>query len=137
MFLHARDDIGFASLRVFVQHANNAEDHTRRAIAALERAFRKKGFLHGMKFVAVREAFDGGDLFVGYIADRSDARRDAFSIHEHGASAALSFTAAIFRAGQLKFFSKNIEQWAFGIGSERAGLPVDGDGNSRIHNRAV
>ena len=49
---------------------------------------------------------------------------DAFSIHQDGASTAITFTAALFRSGKAKFLSQHMEQGFCRIDLDTAQISV-------------
>jgi hypothetical protein len=55
-----------------------------------------------MKMLANGEAFDCGDFAVADDSDLCAARALGGSVDEHGASAALSFAAAVLRSGKVE-----------------------------------
>jgi hypothetical protein len=52
MFLHASGNVGISRIGLFLQQTDNAHNHSRCTIPALESAFREERLLDGMKFVA-------------------------------------------------------------------------------------
>ena len=49
------------------------------------------------------------------LSDGSDARARGFAVHQHGASPAAAFAAAVLGAGQGKVVAKNAEKAPLGI----------------------
>src|SRR5689334_12941909 len=104
MLLHAANDFLFAGAFAFVKRADNSKNHAGCAVAALESSLSQECLLHGMQSVTFCQAFDRRNFFMVHITGQSDAGSDALSVHQHGAGAALTFSTAVFCAGELKFF---------------------------------
>src|ERR1041384_3981437 len=60
--LNAMCDLFARRLGVAIEKLDTAQDHARRTVTALKTVLLPEAFLHGMKFVAVGEPFDRGDL---------------------------------------------------------------------------
>ena len=56
------------------------------------------------------EAFDGGDFLLADFADVCVAGTNRNTVEQDGASAALTFAAAVFRSGQLQVIAQNTEE---------------------------
>src|SRR5262249_25965939 len=91
-----------------------------------------KGLLHRMKLaILLNETFDRGD---GTALDRCrqrEARQDAPSINQHGASAALTVITALLCAGEIKVLAQRIEQRSAHINCESmlALIDIERDGD--------
>src|SRR5438067_13009584 len=79
MPLHSRPNLGLAWSRLFVQESDHSHNHSRSAITALERAFGEKCLLHRVRLAVRRETLDGKNCLFVSVADRCDARGDAFA----------------------------------------------------------
>ena len=76
-----------------------------------------------------RQAFDGGDVLAGGIADRQAAGAYGLAVDMHGAGAAHRNAAAEFGAGQSQFVADDPEQRRLRLDVELMRLAVDGDGD--------
>ena len=90
----ARVGFGFFGERV------GAEDHARRAEAALEAEVLHEGLLERMQPPALRQALDGDDPLAFDLADRRRAGPHRF-VDQHRAGAAEGLAAAELGAGSL------------------------------------
>jgi len=135
MFLHPRRNVRIAGIRFFVKQTDDAHDHAGRAVSALKSALSEEGFLDRMKFVTFRKTFYGDNGVFVCIGYRGEAGRNTFPVEKNGAGTALAFAAAVFCAGELEIFTKDIEERAFGISGDGVGMSVDGEFESRIHRR--
>jgi hypothetical protein len=75
----------------------------------LHGAFIQECLLHRMQAVALGEAFNGGDLSLGYIADSRNTGPARLAINQDGTSAALAFAAAILASCQIEMVAQNEE----------------------------
>jgi len=91
----------------------------------LHRALIQKRLLHGMQAVALGEAFNRSDLFLGDIGDTRDAGATGLAIDQDGASAALAFAAAVLAPGQIEMVAQHEEQAGVGIRVGGIDAPVD------------
>src|ERR1017187_3511896 len=137
VFLHLRDDFRAGRARIFFQHAGDAHDHARRAIAALKRALRQERLLHRMQLAADSQALDGHDVLLVHVADVCDARGRALAVDEHRAGAALALATAEFCPGQLQILAQHFEQGSAGVGGDGPGFPVHGEVDFGVHKPRV
>ncbi len=65
-----------------------------------------EGCLHGMKLIAICEAFHGDDVCAMRARGGDEAGHNGFAIKEYGTCAAFAFGTAFFCAGQHAFFTQ-------------------------------
>ena len=85
---------------VLFQEGNGGADLARGAVAALKTVVLEEGGLDGVKIIAVREAFDGGDFGSIDGDGEGEAGVDAAAVDEDGAGSALAVVAAFLAAGE-------------------------------------
>src|SRR5690242_2025744 len=107
-------DVCLFRIGVGSQQSDAAHDHSGRAVRALECTCIQECLLHGMQLAVFFESFNGSDRFYRRSADRDLARASWRSADQYGASAALSFSAAILGAGEAKFIAQYIQKWRVG-----------------------
>ena len=78
--------------------------------------------------------FDRKHILLCSVTNGSKASRNSFPVEQNRAGAALPFTAAVFCAGELEVFAKNVKQRAVGISRHGPGLTVHDQGNRLLHN---
>jgi hypothetical protein len=105
--IQAADDLGAGRSGIAAEKSHSGEHHPAGAVTALESAFLQKGFLDWVQFSILLESFNGGDFPGADGIDGSDTGPDGGAIHQHGASAALGFAAAVFGSGQLQVIPKD------------------------------
>src|SRR4029453_16997013 len=81
-------DIGVGRLRVLLQESGGGHDPPGLTITALRHVLGEPGLLHGVPGVR-RKAFDGGNGFVGHVANLDAARPHRLTIDMDCAGAAL------------------------------------------------
>lgn len=123
--LQRLDNFVGTGIRIGRKKTHAAQDHSGRAVSALERARIEKCLLHRMEMAVLLEAFNRGDGFCHRGADRNLARPARRSAKQDGACAALSFAAAILGARQAQFVAENGEERRFRIALDRITLAVD------------
>src|SRR5437763_13883308 len=95
---------------IFFQERDRGTDLSRRAVAALKSVVLNKRSLHRMQLVAVRDAFDGGDL-IPFMHDRERKTGiDATTVYQTRAGAALTVLAALFRPCTLQHLAQSAWQ---------------------------
>ena len=113
------------------EHANCRADLTRRAIAALEAVVVDERGLHRMQIVTVRQALDRRDRVAVVHHGERQAGVDPAAVDQHGAGAALSVVAALFRAGSARCSRKassrvvresNVRSWSLPLMAMRTGI---------------
>jgi hypothetical protein len=107
--IHTTDDVGLGGVRVVLEQADGAEDHTGRAPPALHGVGLEKRLLHGMQFAFGGQAFDGDDALARHRAHFGDATLGGRAIDEHGAGGALSFAAAVLGAGEVEIVAEDAQ----------------------------
>jgi hypothetical protein len=80
-----------------------------------------------MQLAPFGESFDGQDFQLVRISYGRDARSHGFAVQQDGAGAALTFPAAVLRAGQFQFLPQDIQQGPLRISDDSSGLPVDSE----------
>jgi hypothetical protein len=108
------------------KESDRGEDHAAGTIAALHGVAIKERLLNRMQVFAIGQTFDSGNVAAGNCVDRRDAGAMSNAIHQHSASAALSFPAAVFGAGQIQFIAQNPQKRPLRVGLECAALTVYG-----------
>ena len=115
-------DGGLVELAAMAVHdVDRRHDHARRAIAALQAVIVAEGRLHRVQFVALGDAFDGGDVGAVGLARQHGAGFDRLAVDMDDAGAALAGVAADMGAGQVEIFAQEMDQ-------ERPVFDVDRDG---------
>src|ERR1051325_12099602 len=85
----------------------------------------------------LRQSFDRGDGFSFGVAGGSQAGTAGHAVDENGASAALTFTAAVFSAGEIKLFAENREQGRLCIGVDFSRGAVDEQASHSCHRASL
>jgi len=125
--LQKLNDVSRTGIRIRLQQAYAAHNHSGCAKSALECAGVKKRLLHGMQAAIFLEAFDGGDYFSGYRAHGNLARASRGSRDQNRASTTLPFPAAVLGPAQKEFIAQNGQEWRVGRVVDRITLAVDFD----------
>ena len=120
MAVHAADDFRFGGMRRAPQQADRAQNHARRAPAALHGVGLQERFLHGVQLAGRRQPFDGDDALAGHRAHLGDARFGRLPLHQHRAGGALALAAAVLGAGQVEIVAQDAEQRTVRIGIDFA-----------------
>lgn len=123
--LQGLHDFRFAGIGIFLEERDAADDHSRRAISALERALIEKSLLHGMKLAVLFETFDSEDGFSIRVANGKLAGTPRRAVQQNGASAALAFAAAVFGSGKAELLAQGEKQGCIWIRFENAAFSVD------------
>jgi hypothetical protein len=92
-------------VRVLFQQGLRGNQNRGRAITALGGAEVCKGVLQGMKVAVEAETFDSEYSFRVALDAENQAGEDCLAVQEHGACAALTEFAAVFRAGVAEVFA--------------------------------
>src|SRR5262249_23238510 len=71
------------------------------------------------------QPFDGGDRLAYDRGGRRQAGTRRTPVNQHGASAALAFAAAVFRASQIQIVAQHAEQHALAVNFDAAFGSVD------------
>jgi hypothetical protein len=83
----------------FREHCDSRHDLSRRAVTALKRVALDKSGLHGVKFVTVQKAFDGGNLVPLVRYRERQTRECPASIDMYGACSALTVITRLLGSG--------------------------------------
>jgi hypothetical protein len=76
----------------------------------LHRGFVQKSLLQGMQAAINLKAFDGAHFAFAQTSDLRQARAPRNSVNQHGAGAALPFSAAVLRSRKIELISQDAEQ---------------------------
>ena len=79
----------------------------------------EKLFLQGMQFCSLGHPLDGFNLSTLGLDAQDQASIDRSSVDNHRARPAIATSAPVFRAGQVKFTSQNIQQGVADIAKRR------------------
>ena len=127
MLLHPRQNLRIGRVRFFIQQADSAQNHSSRAITALESPFGEERFLHRMKLIAIGQPLDRQDRLLVSLGNRCKTSGRTLAVDEHRAGSTLAFPATVFRSRQLQVLAQNIEQRPLGVGCDGSWLSVDGE----------
>jgi hypothetical protein len=108
--IHVHEDSFSIRMRRAIEEGDRRENHPRRAVAALEGFYIKKGLLHGMQGLAMTQTFYGCNLLPGGSADLHAAGTHSGSFNQNGAGAALAFPATVLRTGEPDPIAEHIEE---------------------------
>jgi len=97
-------------LRIILQQRGDRHDHARCAKTALQRVAIGESLLHGVQFLALREAFDRDDVGPARLHRQHRARLDGAAVDVDRAAAALARIAPDVRAGQLQLVAQHIDE---------------------------
>jgi hypothetical protein len=111
-------------MRILLEQTDGAQDHSRRAPAALHGVGLNEGLLHGMQAAVRREAFDGDDALAGDGADLGEAGAGGDAIDENRACGALAFAAPVLGAGEVEVVAEDAEERPVGVGVDAPLGPV-------------
>ena len=103
-------DEALVGLRQAQHEITRGDQHSRRAVTALQRMLAGEGRAKLRRNAVLIEAFDRGDLspFAGHRIGDARARRNA--VEQHRACAADAVFAAEMRTGQVEFFADEIRE---------------------------
>src|SRR5690606_10583059 len=105
---HAGTNFGVGRVWIPIEQRPGRQDLAALAIAALGHLLVDPGLLQGIELAVPREAFERRDL----TADRrggSHARAGRYTIHQHGADAALAEPAAEPRSLEVEIVAQHIK----------------------------
>src|SRR5215470_307933 len=123
--LQKLQNVSIARMCICLQQAYAAHHHSAGAKRALKCSCIQERLLHWMKLPFSFEPFDGSDGFRCRGADRNLTRAPRRSSNQHGARAALPFSATILGAGQAKFIAQYVQEWRVGRIADGTPLAVD------------
>ena len=89
---------------------DRTHDLARRTEPALQAVVGKKGLLHWMKSVALRDAFDCADIGTVMTDRKRKARIDPAPVDDNGAGAALAAVTTLLGSCQFKVLAKKIQE---------------------------
>lgn len=118
-------DGGGGGRGIFAEECNGGQDHSGRAIAALQGVVIDKALLDRMELGTFCQAFDGGDVFAFGGSEFDLAGAGGNAIEENGAGSALPFPAAVFCAGQFEIVAEDKEEWPLAVGVDLLSGSVD------------
>src|SRR5688572_16075932 len=87
------------------QQRNRAHDLSALTVTALNYVFFDPSVLHYAAHRILSHRFNGSDLPIANQCNRNDARPDCVAVHVHGARAAGTYPATVFRPGQLQLLT--------------------------------
>src|SRR5215510_670619 len=119
-------DILVGRLRLFLKQRRHRHDHAALAIAALRNIAGDPGLLHPVQ-LAIRagQAFDGGDLLAGGLADGHAAGAHRHAVDMDSAGTALCNAASIFGSGQSDVLADCPEKWRIVFDVDADCLAID------------
>src|ERR1017187_9144181 len=85
-----------------------------------------------MELIAMREAFNGGDLPLSDRSHLRNARALGLSVDQDGTGAALTFAAAILGAGQIEVVTQDGQKTGLRICVDRGRTSVYSEANRSI-----
>src|SRR4051794_25513854 len=95
---------------VAVHDVDRGHDHARRAVAALQAVIVAERRLHRVQFVALGDAFDGGDAGARGLSGQHGAGFDRPAVDMDDTGAALAGVAADMGAGQVEVFAEQVDE---------------------------
>src|SRR5882757_9766593 len=102
---------GLVEAAAMARHdVDRGHDHARRAIAALQAMIVAERGLHRMQFVALGDAFDGGDIGAVGLSHQHGAGFHCAAIDMHDAGAALAGIATDMGAGQAQMIAQEMDK---------------------------
>ena len=111
----------------FLQKRDGGANLSRCAVAALESVMLQERRLHWMQLIALRQAFNGGDLLAFMRHGQRETAIDAAAIGQNGARATLPVIAPFFCAGELEPFTQKIQQRGARVERKLLLLSIDGE----------
>ena len=102
------------------------DDHAVEAIAALCALLGDEGLLHRIGMLACAQAFERHDVAPDAALDRNRAGPRGDAVDQHGARAAFTEPAAIFRSVQLEIVAQHVQQGGVGSGFDIMSPAIDG-----------
>jgi hypothetical protein len=127
------DDLRISRIRIFRQECGRGHEHTRRAVAALQRANLQKGDLQRVQLAVLRQPFDSGDV-TACGRTRCDATRlGRLAVDEQRAGATLAVAATVLCAGESQFVAQDAQQGAVRVNRDRIHSVVDGQRYLHVH----
>src|SRR5665213_3029101 len=125
-------DVSVGRLRIVLEQGGHRHDHAALAIAALRNVVVDPGLLHLVQRAVDGEAFDGGDLLAGGVADLHAAGACRHPVNMNGAGAALCNAATVFGAGQSGVFPDRPKQRRIRLDVEIDRFAVDSEVCHRV-----
>ncbi len=121
-------------LRVPQQKPVRGDDHPRRAIAALNGIMPGESLLQGMELPVPGQSLDRRDRLSFDVLDGVLAGANGLVADEHGAGAAETLAAAVFRPGEPEFGPQDPEEHALPVHGDARGLAVQRETDGAFHS---
>src|SRR4029078_4093832 len=121
----ARLDLLARRIRVLGQDLRGAQEHARRAVAALQALLLPERLLQRVHR-AVGERLDGRDLLAVGLDGERDAGADRLAVHEDGARPADAVLAADVRADEVEVLAQEVDEQGPRLDVALVADPVDG-----------
>src|SRR2546430_1021103 len=131
-------DLRFARVRIRAQQGVRCDEHSRRAVAALQAVRLAEAVLqHAHRAVGPRETLDGGDAVAVRLHRVHEAGTHGFAVQHHRARAADAVLAADVRAGEEQVVAQPVDQRQARRhpGRSRLAVYLDRDGVERVAHR--
>ena len=130
-----RNAYGFHDLRarrfgVGVEQRLRADDHPRRAVAALVAGVIDERLLDRLQPVALGEALDGRHALARHRLEGGSAGAHRLAVDEHGTGPARGDATAELGAGEPQVVAKHPQQAAIGIGGQGADDAIQREGGA-------
>src|SRR5439155_11656803 len=120
-------DVRFRRLRRVGEEVRRAEQHPRRAVAALEAVLVRERSLERRQLPVRGEAFDGDDLRPVGLDGEEHAALHRASVHQDRAGAAVAGVAADVGAGQVEVVANEVDEQLARLDLALIALAVDSD----------
>src|SRR5207248_5804201 len=133
-------DLRLGRIRIRVQQSLRGDEHSRRAVAALQAVRLAEAVLQNAhRAVGFRETLDGGDAVAVRLHRVHEAGPYGFPVEHHRARAADAVLAADVRSGEAKVFAQPVDQRQprRHLGRSRLAVDLDGDGVKRLAHRLL
>ena len=115
----------FARVRIFVEQGLGGYEKAWRTNTALQSGAFEETFLNFLQVSATREALDRFDLRAVGLNSQHDAAIDRYTVHDHGAGAAVAVIATFFGAGQSQVLAEHFQQAVAGLAQKLRYFAVD------------
>src|SRR5436190_4155921 len=133
-------DLRLGRIRIRVQQSLRGDEHSRRAVAALQAVRLAEAVLQNAhRAVGFRETLDGGDAVAVRLHRVHEAGPYGFPVEHHRARAADAVLAADVRAGEEQVVAQPVDQRQprRHLGRSRLAVDLDGDGVKRLAHRLL
>lgn len=110
-----------------LQKVASSQDHSRGAVSALDRPVPDKGLLERVRIFRCGQSFQGQNPSSLQLGSQHEAGQPALPVHQDGAAAAFSQSAAFLDAGQPQVLAQHTDHRAIGRDIEADLLFVEGE----------